>query len=40
VPFPAAALNDRKLRDIRLKLAYIPWPYEEDSVDLRVSVSR
>jgi len=40
VPFPAAALNDRKLRDVRLELAYIPSPYKEDSVDLPVSVSQ
>jgi hypothetical protein len=38
VPFPAAALKAKKLRDIRLELSYIPTPYREETMSIRVSV--
>lgn len=40
VPFPAAALKDRKLRDIGLELSYIPTPYREDRARISVSLAR
>lgn len=40
VPFPMAALKDRKLRDIRLELAYIPTPYEEETVSVPVALKQ
>ncbi|MBI2001646.1 MAG: hypothetical protein HYS69_10780 [candidate division NC10 bacterium] len=40
VPFPAAALKEQKLRDIRLELAYIPTPYKEEVVSIPVSVGK
>lgn len=40
VPFPAAALKEKKLRDIRLELAYIPSPYREETVSIQVSVGK
>lgn len=40
VPFPAAALKEQKLRDIRLELAYIPSPCREETVSVRVSLSQ
>lgn len=40
VPFPAVALKEKKLRDIRLELAYIPTPYREESVHIPVSLER
>ncbi len=38
VPFPAAALHGKNLRDIRLELSYIPSPYKEETVNLPVSL--
>ena len=40
VPFPAAALKDKRLRDIRLELTYIPTPYKEESVSIQVSLEK
>lgn len=40
VPFPAAALKEGKLRDIRLELVYIPTPYKEETVSIQVSVGK
>jgi len=40
VPFPAAALKEKKLRDIRLELTYIPTPYKEETVNIQVSVGQ
>lgn len=40
VPFPAAALKEKKLRDIRLELVYIPTPYKEETVNIQVSVGK
>lgn len=39
VEFPAAALKAKRLRDIRLELAYIPSPYREETVNFTVSIS-
>ncbi len=39
VPFPAAALKDKKLGDIRLELTYIPTPYKEETITIRVGVA-
>lgn len=39
VEFPAEALKARRLRDIRLELAYIPSPYREEIVNFTVSIS-
>ena len=38
VPFPSAALKEKKLRDIRLELTYIPMPYKEETVQMHVSL--
>ena len=38
VEFPAAALKAKKLKEIRLELAYIPSPYREDTVSFVVSI--
>jgi hypothetical protein len=38
VDFPAAALKAKKLKEIRLELAYIPSPYREETVSLTVSI--
>lgn len=40
VPFPAAALKEKKLREIRLDLTYIPTPYKEETVHISVSLGR
>jgi hypothetical protein len=40
VPFPAAALKDKKLKDIRLELGYIPAPYKEETVHIQVSLGK
>lgn len=40
VPFPAAALKDRRLRDIRLELAYIPTPYRVETISVEVSIEQ
>ena len=37
--FPAEALKAKKLKEIRLELAYIPSPYKEESVKFIVSIS-
>jgi len=39
VEFPAAALKVKKLREIRLELAYIPSAYREETVNFTVSIS-
>lgn len=39
VPFPAAALRDKKLRDLRLELTYIPTPYKEETVNIQISLT-
>jgi hypothetical protein len=39
VEFPAAALKLKKLREIRLELAYIPSAYREETVNFIVSIS-
>ncbi|MBI4608250.1 MAG: hypothetical protein HY726_04500 [Candidatus Rokubacteria bacterium] len=39
VPFPAAALEEKKLGDIRLELSYIPTPYREETISIRVSLA-
>ena len=38
VEFPAEALKAKKLREIRLELAYIPSPYREETVNFTVSI--
>jgi len=38
VDFPAEALKAKKLREIRLELAYIPSPYQEETVNFIVSI--
>ena len=39
VDFPAEALKAKKLKEIRLQLAYIPSPYKEETVNLPVSIA-
>ena len=39
VEFPAAALKVKKLKEIRLELAYIPSAYREETVNFIVSIS-
>jgi hypothetical protein len=36
VPFPAAALKGKTLKEIRLSVTYLPAPYREESVELPV----
>jgi uncharacterized membrane protein YeaQ/YmgE (transglycosylase-associated protein family) len=38
VDFPAEALKARKLKEIRLELAYIPSPYHQETVNFPVSI--
>ena len=38
VEFPAEALKAKKLKEIRLELAYIPSPYREETVNFTVSI--
>jgi hypothetical protein len=38
VDFPAEALKAKKLKEIRLELAYIPSPYTEETVNFTVSI--
>ncbi len=38
VDFPAEALKAKRLKEIRLELAYIPSPYQEETVDFTVSI--
>ncbi|MBI2202872.1 MAG: hypothetical protein HYU41_03310 [Candidatus Rokubacteria bacterium] len=40
VSFPAAAVNGRRLADIRVKLNYIPDPYRADSATVSVSLAQ
>jgi uncharacterized membrane protein YeaQ/YmgE (transglycosylase-associated protein family) len=40
VDFPAEALKAKKLKEIRLELAYIPSPYHEETVNFVVSIER
>lgn len=35
---PAEALKAKKLKEIRLELAYIPSPFREETVNFTVSV--
>ncbi len=37
--FPADALKAKKLKEIRLELAYIPSPYKEETVNFVVSIA-
>ncbi|MBI3029716.1 MAG: hypothetical protein HYY64_09420 [Candidatus Rokubacteria bacterium] len=38
VDFPTEALKAKKLKEIRLELAYIPSPYKEETVNFTVSI--
>jgi hypothetical protein len=38
VDFPAEALKAKKLKEIRIELAYIPSPYKEETVNFTVSI--
>ncbi len=38
VEFPAEALKAKRLKEIRLDLAYIPSPYREETVNFSVSI--
>jgi hypothetical protein len=38
VDFPAEALKTKKLKEIRLELAYNPSPYQEETVNFTVSI--
>ena len=38
VEFPAEALKAKKLKEIRIELAYIPSPYKEETVNFTVSI--
>ncbi len=38
VDFPAEALKAKKLKEIRLELAYIPSPYKEETLNFTVSI--
>jgi hypothetical protein len=38
VDFPAEALKAKKLKEIRLELAYIPSPFKEETVNFTVSI--
>ena len=38
VDFPAEALKAKKLKEIRLEVAYIPSPYKEESVNFTVVI--
>jgi hypothetical protein len=38
VDFPAEALKAKRLKEIRLELAYIPSPYTEETVNFTVSI--
>ncbi len=38
VDFPAEALKAKRLKEIRLELAYIPSPYKEETVNFTVSI--
>jgi uncharacterized membrane protein YeaQ/YmgE (transglycosylase-associated protein family) len=38
VDFPAEALKAKKLKEIRLELAYIPSPYHQETVKLSVTI--
>jgi hypothetical protein len=40
VPFPAAAIGDALLGDLRLELTYITLPYHEESVRVPVALGR
>ena len=40
VDFPAEALQAKKLKEIRLELAYIPSPYHEETANFIVSIDR
>ena len=38
VDFPAEALKAKRLKEIRLELAYIPSPYKEETINFIVSI--
>ncbi len=40
VDFPAEALKAKKLKEIRLELAYIPSPYKEETVNFSVAIGQ
>lgn len=39
VPFPAAALENRQLRDLRVELSYIPTQYRKETLAVPVSLA-
>jgi hypothetical protein len=39
VPFPAPALKDEALAEVRLNVSYVPAPYREVSVDVPVALA-
>lgn len=39
VPFPAAGLNGKALKEIRLSITYLPAPYRQESVEVPVTVA-
>ena len=38
VEFPAEALKEKRLKEIRIEFAYIPSPYREETVNFAVSI--
>lgn len=38
VPFPAAALKAKGLREVSLELTFLPGPYQVDTVNIPVSL--
>lgn len=38
VPFPAAALKEKRLGELRLELSYIPIPIHEETVSVKVAL--
>ena len=38
VEFPAEALKSKRLKEIRLELAYVPSPYQEQTINFTVSI--
>jgi hypothetical protein len=38
VEFPVEALKEKKLKNIRLGLVYLPAPYKEDTLSFPVSI--
>ena len=40
VEFPAGALKAKRLKEIRLELAYIPSPYRQETINFTVSIGK